>query len=147
MTPNKSLFGHAGWRLQFRYREPRHHPRVPELGSLDHSQVMNSSPRIGLLIAGCWLAFGGIWSSLGVFFPKYRGRWGRRGQGARMSVTSHLLWAVMFIFAGVTAISSAHHHGWSERVFPFVFVPLFATMVIMCWRDSRSKQRDDRDVV
>jgi hypothetical protein len=101
------------------------------------------SPKIGTLIAGCWLTLGGVYFSLGVFFPKFRGRWGRRGQGARMSLFSQGLWAVMLMLFGIGAILSAYHFEWTDRVFPFVFFPLLAVMFIMGWRDN--KNRDDRD--
>src|ERR1035438_4114312 len=107
---------------------------------------MNGSPRIGLLSAGVWLVVCATWFSFGVFWPKRRGRWGRRGQGARMSAMSHLVWTVLFVFAGASAIASAYHYTWPDAVFPFVFFPLFVAMFIMMWRDSRSEHRHDNTV-
>ena len=106
---------------------------------------IEASPKIGTLLAGCWLTLGGVYLSLGVFFPKFRGRWGRRSRrGARLSLFSQIVWAVMFILFGIGAILSAYHVGWIDRVFPFVFFPLLAVLFIMGWRDNRN--RDDKDV-
>jgi hypothetical protein len=104
---------------------------------------METSPKTGSLIAGCWLAFFGVYFSLGIFFPKFRGRWGRRGQGARLSLPSQILWAMTFIFFGLGAILSAYHYALADRIFPFVIFPLLAAMFIMAWRDN--KNRDDKD--
>ena len=103
-----------------------------------------ASPKIGTLIAGCWLVVGGLYFSLGVFLPKFRGRWGKRGQGARLSLFSQFVWAVMFILFGTGAILSAYHFTWTDHAFPYVFFPLFAVLLIMGWRDNR--KRDDQDV-
>src|SRR2546423_227402 len=109
---------------------------------------MESSPRIGLLIAGGWLVICGIWCSLGVFWPERRGRWGRRGrEGGRMSVLSQLLWTIMLVFVGVAAISSAYHKTWLQRLFPFAFFPLLAAMFITGWCDSRTRQKNDNEMV
>ena len=102
--------------------------------------LMETSPNIGTLIAGCLLAFVGVFFSLGVFIPERRMRWGRRGQGGRMCVFSQVLWSVGFIFFGVAVISSAFHQTWPDRVIPFVVVPLLAVMFIMGWYDSRKEQ-------
>ena len=63
-----------------------------------------------------------------------------------MSGLSQLLWTIVFVFAGVTAISSAYHKTWPQRLFPFVFFPLLTAMFIMGWRDSRTSQKNDKDV-
>jgi hypothetical protein len=104
---------------------------------------MDSPPRLGLLIVGCWLAFVGIWFSLGIFLPGRRARWGRRGQGGRMSIFSQFLWTVFLILGGVSAVSSAYHQSWPDHLFP-VFFALFAAMLIMAWLDSRV-QRDEKE--
>jgi hypothetical protein len=95
-----------------------------------------ASPKIGTLIAGCWLTVCGLYFSLGVFFPRFRGRWGRRGQGARLSQFSQVLWVVIFILFGTGAILSAYHLTWIDHAFPFVFFPLFAVLLFMGWRDN-----------
>jgi hypothetical protein len=103
------------------------------------------SPKIGTLLAGCWLTLGGMYFSFAIFFPKFRGRWGRRGRGgARLSLFSQIVWAVMFILLGIGTILSAYHVDWIDRAFPFVFFPLLAVLFIMGWRDNR--RRDDKDV-
>jgi hypothetical protein len=108
---------------------------------------VETSPKIGSLIVGCWLTLAGLYFSLGIFFPKFRGRWGRRRiQGAPMSLFSQVLWTVMFVLFGVGMIFSAYHFAWPDQVFPFVFFPLLAVMFIMGWRDSRNFKRDDKDV-
>lgn len=105
---------------------------------------METSPKIGPLIAGCWVARFGIFLSLGIFLPKFRGRWGRAGQGARMSLFSQNLWVVIFILFGSGAIASAFQVAWVGHIFPVVFLPLFAVLLIMGWRDN--KNRNDKDV-
>jgi hypothetical protein len=105
---------------------------------------MEASPKIGTLIAGCWLTVCGIYFSLGIFLPKFRGRWGRPSQrGARLSRFSQVLWAAMLILFGTGAILSAYHFTWTDHAFPFVFFPLFAVLLFMGWRDNR--KRDDKD--
>jgi hypothetical protein len=117
---------------------------TPESKANNNTMSQYTSPKIGLLIAGCWLALVGLYFSLGVFFPKFRGRWGRRGQGARMSLFSQILWAVTFILFGLGAVLSAYHFAWVDRIFPFVFFPLLAIMFINGWGDNNN--RDDKDV-
>ena len=107
---------------------------------------MDQSPKIDLLIAGCWLGGFGVYATLGIFLPKLRGRWGRRGTGVPVSLWSQVLWAMMFIIFGGSAILSAYHQVWLDNAFPYVFFPLFATLIIMGWRDNRDFKRDDKDV-
>ena len=102
---------------------------------------MDTSPNIGTLIAGCLLAFGGLYFALGIFLRERRMRWGRRGQGGQMCVFSQVLWSVGFIFFGVASISSAFHQTWPDRVFLSVFFPLLGVMFFMGWYDGRKEQR------
>jgi hypothetical protein len=101
---------------------------------------METSPNFGTLIAGCLVAFGGLYFSLGMFRQERRMHWGRRGQGGRMSLFSQALWAFGFIFFGVAGISSAFHQVWPNRVFPVVFLPVLAAMFFMAWYDSRKER-------
>jgi|SRR5687767_5977336 len=103
---------------------------------------MEGRPEIGTLIVGCWLIFGGVYFSLGLFFAKYRGRWGRRGQGARMSQVSQMLWSLLLILIGTVTVLSACHVPWADRAFPIVFFPCFAGLFLMGWYDNRDKGRD-----
>jgi len=108
---------------------------------------MDTSPKISLLIAGLWLGGFGIYSTLGIFLPKLRGRWGRRGQGAPVSLLGQILWSVSFIIFGGSAILSAYHQTWLDHAFLYIFFPLFAALMIMGWRDNRDFKRDDKNVV
>lgn len=103
----------------------------------------DTSPKIVSLIVGCWLAAFGIYFGLGVFLPKMRGRWGRRGTGAPLSFWSQVLWSVGFILFGGAGILSAYHQTWADRAFPYIFIPLFVGLMIMGWLDNRNFKRDD----
>jgi hypothetical protein len=105
----------------------------------------DTSPKIVSLIAGCWLGAFGIYFALGVFRPKLRGRWGRGGQGAPMSLLSQIIWSAGLILSGAGGILSACHNTWVDHAFPYIFIPLFASLMIMGWRDNRNFKRHDKN--
>jgi hypothetical protein len=106
---------------------------------------MNGSSKTILLIVDCWMLGFGIYFSLGIFFPKLRGRWGRGGWGAPLSLVSQILWALLFIGFGAGGFLSAYHKTWLGHAFPYLFFPLFICLMIMGWRDNRNFKRNEKD--
>ena len=99
------------------------------------------------LFTGCWLCGFGIYFALGIFFPKLRARWGRRGRGgAPLSLISQILWSLGFLIFGGSSFLSAYYQSWLDHAFPYIFFPLFAALMFMGWRDNRNFKRDDKDV-
>lgn len=105
----------------------------------------DTSPKIISLIVGCWLGAFGIYFALGVFLPRLRGRWGRGGKGAPLSLVSQILWSVGFILFGGGSILSAYHKTWVDHAFPYIFILLFGSLMIMGWRDNQNFKRHDKE--
>ena len=71
---------------------------------------MRSPLRIGLLVAGIWLSFGGLYLSLGVFLPQFRGFRGRRSRsGPQMSAAEQLFVSLFFVGSGLDCVVFAFH--------------------------------------
>jgi hypothetical protein len=105
---------------------------------------MMQAKNFASLIVGCLLGAFGIYSALGVFLPKLRGRWGRCGTGAPFSLASQILWSVGFILGG--AGSALYHQTWVDDAFPYIFILWFVSLMMMGWRDNRNVKTDDKDV-
>jgi hypothetical protein len=99
-----------------------------------------TSPNIAFLITGCLLVVVAIVFIIGIFVPGLRGRWGKRGQGAQMSLLSQVVWSVIFIFAAGGVLASAFHRSWSTRFALPVFCLMFFAMFAMLWYDNYARK-------
>jgi hypothetical protein len=107
--------------------------------------IAEISPKISLII-GCVLGCVGILYSLGIVFPKLRGRWGRRGKGAPFSLLSQILSSLIFIVFGGTGILIAYHQAWINHAFLYILFPVYVCSWIMVRRDNRAFKRDGKNV-
>ena len=101
---------------------------------------MDSSPKLSSLLMSGWLGLIAIALWVGIFVPRFRGRWGKRGQGAPISLPSQIVWCAIFTFAAIFSLASAYHLRWAEYVALPVLFPLMIAMFIMGWRDNRSRK-------
>jgi hypothetical protein len=95
---------------------------------------MRSDPDIAWLIAGIGLAFASVRLAFGIA-PRLRPRWGKRGDGARMSLGSVSLGAILFGSSSTLSLESAFHLSVSPLLEILLF-PIGLSFVALALRDQ-----------
>src|ERR1022692_1673257 len=101
---------------------------------------MDTSPKLSSILVSCWLALFAIGLCVGIFVPRFRGRWGKRGQGAQISLPSQIIWSAVFTFAAIFSLAAAYHCTWAEYLALPVLFPLVIALFVMGWYDNKSRK-------